>query len=40
MDLDDFEQDLECIETITIGVKRASLADKEGMVLIDDIRLY
>jgi hypothetical protein len=40
IDLDDFNQDLGYIETITIGVRREAPANKEGMVLIDDIRLY
>jgi hypothetical protein len=40
IDLDDFNQDPGCIETITIGVKRTAPADREGMVFFDDIRLY
>jgi len=40
IDLDDFEQDLGYIDTMTIGIRREAPADREGMVLIDDIRLY
>ena len=40
MNVDDFEQDLSYIETITIGVRREAPADREGIVFLDDIRLY
>jgi len=40
IDLDDFNLDMGYIDTMTIGIRREAPANKDGMVLIDDIRLY
>jgi hypothetical protein len=40
IDILDFGRSLYNIETITIGLQKAETSDNEGMILMDDIRLY
>jgi len=40
IDILDFNQSLYNIETITIGLERTETSDDQGIVFIDDIRLY